>query len=130
MTLKELIKSIIQIIFETSSFKTLNDFSPSKYAFDLLQDLCSAEETCRVCLCNEEVIEHLIKPLKTIMLLKKPSNQLATGSATSINTPNLCDENCMHIIANVLAKLASTECGYFQLLYNDSKQNFLTTTNK
>jgi hypothetical protein len=30
----------------------------------------------------------------------------------------------MHIVANVLSKLASTECGYFQLLYNNSKQNF------
>ena len=48
------------------------------------------------------------------------SNQSNIASAGS----NAYDESCMHIIANVLSKLASTECGYFQLLFNDSKQNF------
>ncbi len=36
----------------------------------------------------------------------------------------------MHIIANVLSKLASTECGYFQLLYNNSSQNFQPSLSK
>lgn len=133
VSLKDLIKAIIQVIFETSSFKTLNEYSPSKYAYDLLQDLCAAEETCRVCLCNEEVIEQLIKPLRSIMQLnKKPTNsQLASTSSSSISSnSNLYDANCMHIIANVLSKLASTECGYFQLLYNDSRQNFSAHFNK
>ncbi len=36
----------------------------------------------------------------------------------------------MHIIANVLSKLASTECGYFQLLYTNPGQNFQPGPNK
>lgn len=132
--LKDLIKAIIQIVFETSHFKTLNEHSPSKYAFDLLQDLSVAEETCRVCLCNEEVIEQLIKPLKSIMQMnKKPSSgsHLSSTSNSSISSvSNLYDESCMSIVANVLAKLASTECGYSQLLYSDSKTKFQVGFNR
>jgi len=104
----------------------------------LLQDLCAAEETCEVCFCNEEVIEHLIKPLKAILQLKKNQNQVSISSLSSnINNTNglasnnfLYDESCMLIIANVLSKLASTECGYSQLIFNDSKQNFSPVLNK
>ncbi len=67
ISLKDLIKTIIQLVFETSHFRTPNEHSPSKHVFELLQDLCASEETCRVCLCNEEVIEQLLKPLKSIM---------------------------------------------------------------
>lgn len=129
-----MIKTIIQIIYETASFKTTNEYSPSKYAFDLLQDLCSAEDTCEVCLCNEDVIDYLIKPLKAILQIKKNQNQsLASISSASSSTATNCfiyEESCMLILANVLSKLASTQCGYFQLLYNDSKQNFSPILNK
>ena len=47
------------------------EFSPAKCALDLLHDLCVTEDTCAACLCNDEVIEQLIKPLKTIMKTKK-----------------------------------------------------------
>jgi hypothetical protein len=67
VSLKDLIKAIIQLVFETAHFRALNEHSPAKYAFDLLQDLCAAEETCRACLCHEEVIEQLLKPLKSIL---------------------------------------------------------------
>jgi hypothetical protein len=75
-SLKDLIKSVIQIIFETASFKSPNDLSPSRHAYDLLQDLCAAEATCRVCLCHEEVIEQLIKPLRALM---QPNKKVANN---------------------------------------------------
>ena len=94
-----------------------------------------------MCLCNEEVIDQLIRPLKTIMQVNSSKQQKTTSgghilssvSASSVsgglgatvdNSINLYDESCMHIVANVLSKLASTECGYFQLLYNDSRKSF------
>jgi hypothetical protein len=127
VSIKDLIKTIIQIIFETAAFKTANEFSPSKYAYDFLQDLCESENTCEACLCNEEVIEYLIKPMKTIMNMKKSvtsSSSNMTGFSSSSGT--YYDESCMLIVANVLSKLASTQCGYRQLIFNDSKKNFST----
>ena len=133
VSIKDLIKTIIQIIFETSAFKTANEFSPSKYAYDFLQDLCESENTCEACLCNEEVIEHLIKPLKTIINMKKGGAQSLSASSNmnsmsgfSSSSGTYYDESCMLIVANVLSKLASTQCGYRQLIFNDSKKNFST----
>ncbi len=86
-------------------------------------------------MCNEDVIEFLIKPLKAILQMKKIPAQSSLSSISSNMNSNsalnvVYDENCMLIIANVLSKLASTECGYFQLLFNDSRQNFSPVLNK
>ena len=129
VNIKDLIKTIIQIIFETAAFKTANEYSPSKNAYDFLQDLCESENTCEACLCNEEVIEQLIKPLKAIMNIKKGAQSVTTMSGSS-SGGTYYDESCMLIVANVLSKLASTECGYRQLIYNDSNKKFSTTLTK
>ena len=120
---------IIQIIFDTAAFKTANEFSHSKYAYDFLQDLCESENTCEACLCNEEVIEHLIKPLKAIISAKKSTQSVSSAAnvSGSSSSSSYYDESCMLIVANVLSKLASTECGYRQLIFNDSKKNFTTS---
>jgi hypothetical protein len=112
----------------------------------LLQDLCVAEETCEACLCNQEVIDQLIHPLRMILQNQKKTVYIfgnfsfsmflhklyfsnlkitATNSANypqTINSNMRFDENCLLLTANVLSRIASTECGYKQLLYNDSKE--------
>lgn len=83
-------------------------------------DLCIAEDTCDACLCNEEVIDFLLSPVKTLMQLKKNDQSILVHY----------DETCMLLIANVLSKLASTENGYLQLLFNSTRQDFLSNSNK
>ena len=121
VSLIELVQIIIQIVLDTAQLKNLttDHYSPSKYCYELLQDLCVAEEACEACLCNEEVVDQLIKPLKTIM---QQQQQAKKDSSLMNNSASAWDESCMLLIANVLSKLASTQCGYRQLLYNDSRQ--------
>lgn len=86
----------------------------------MLTDLCVSEDTCKACLCNEEVIDYLLKPIKTIMNSSKSDQPLTV----------FFDESCMLLIANVLSKLASTENGYRQLLFNNTTQDFFSNSNK
>ena len=81
-------KCMIQIMFDTTVPKMngkqrMNEnqcfqrvefplgYSPPKYTHDLLLDLCFAEETCDACFCYDDVIDLLLKPIKTILDLKK-----------------------------------------------------------
>jgi hypothetical protein len=70
VNIRELMKCMIQIMFDTSMPK-MNGYSPPKYTCDLLLDLCFAEETCEACFCYDEVIDLLLKPIKTILQMKK-----------------------------------------------------------
>ncbi|CAF0787645.1 unnamed protein product, partial [Brachionus calyciflorus] len=128
VNIKDLIKIVIQLIFDTASSKTSNEFSPSKYAYELLQDLCIAEDTCDACLCNEEIIDQLLKPIKSIIQNKKLSQPSSSNLNSSLSP--VYDESCLLKIANVLSKLASTEHGYKQLLFNNSKLNLSFDKNK
>lgn len=96
----------------------------------MLQDLCVAEETCDACLCNEEVIDQLLKPIKSIIQNKKTTQTVSSSINLNSSLNALYDESCMLMIANVLSKLASTESGYRHLLFNDSKENFSFNSNK
>lgn len=83
-------------------------------------DLCISEDTCKACLCNEEVIDYLLNPIKTLMQSKKSDQTISVHF----------DESCMLLIANVLSKLASTENGYLQLLFNNTRQDFFLNSSK
>lgn len=113
ISIKELMKSIIQILFDQSISKS-NLYSPPKYTCNLLLDLCSAEDTCEACFCHDDVIDLLLKPVRTILQLKRNSN-----------TPAPYDESCITHMANILSKLASTESGYRQLLFGELKTNIV-----
>ena len=54
----------------------------------------------------------------------------STSSSSISSSASLYDENCMHLIANVLSKLAATESGYFQLLYGEPRQNLSASGGK
>jgi hypothetical protein len=108
---KDLIKYMIQIMLDTSTQKS-NQYSPPNYTSKLLVDLCSSEETCGACFCSDDVIDLLLKPIKTILQLKKSST-----------VP--FDENCILHMCNVLSAIASTETGYRQLLVSEQNTNIL-----
>jgi hypothetical protein len=114
MTVKDLIKCMIQIMFDSCAMmptKT-NQYSPPKYTCNLLIDLCSSEETCNACFCSDDVIDLLLKPIKTIMQLKK-------------NSAVPFDENSILYMCSVLSAIASTETGYKQLVISDLNTNIL-----
>ncbi|CAF1183731.1 unnamed protein product, partial [Didymodactylos carnosus] len=108
VSVKELIRVIIQIMFSTSGYSSFEK-SPSSLCCSVLKRLCMESDTCQMYICTDDLFEYLLRPIKQFLSSKKVFMEY-------MQTQAITSENGLLKLAELFSAIASNDYGYHYLL--------------
>ena len=122
ITIPDLLVSFVEVISfvpaQNIEGHDPDDTVPAKLAADILKSLASGTaETCRDCICNDSVTMALLSPIQKWL----------DGYIGLYGDGVESYDSTLLYIADVLAVIASTECGRSQLLYGERHERWHRT---